>query len=69
MPLNTGRSLTVTDAANSGRQARLKRVLLVIAAVLLLLVVAYCVLIGIALYQFEQTCDALVQWMIKALGR
>lgn len=59
----------MTDAANSGRQARLRLVLLVIAAVLLLLVVAYCVFIGIALYQFEQTCNALVQWVIKALGR
>ena len=59
----------MTDAANNGRQARLRRVLLVIAAVLLLIVVAYCVFISIALYQFEQACNALVQWVIKALGR
>lgn len=59
----------MNTVADNGMKSRLKRVLLVIAAVLLLLVVAYCVFIGIALSQFEQTCNALVQWAIKALGR
>ena len=59
----------MNTVAGNGMNARLKRVLLVIAAVLLLLVVAYCVFIGIALSQFEQTCNALVQWFMRACGK